>query len=149
HELGRLFEPFFSTKRVRDQSGTGLGLAIVHGVVKEHDGFIDVTSTRGGGTTFTLYLPLSAETLLRMESERSPRGSARILFVDDESIQLRTGTRVLTHLGYTVDALESGREACELFRKAASLGTESPYDLVILDMLLNEPEDGLQVFEHI
>jgi len=149
HELGRVFEPFFSTKRMREQSGTGLGLAIVHGVVKEHDGFIDVTSTPGAGTTFTLYFPRTTEPLARAEPEPSPRGSARILFVDDERIQLRTGARVLTHLGYTVDTLESGRKARELFVEAAVHSTESPYDLVILDMLLNEDEDGLHVFEHI
>src|SRR5690606_39693421 len=49
---------FFSSKRVNQNSGTGLGLAIVHGVVKEHAGFVDVTSTPGVGTTFTLYFPI-------------------------------------------------------------------------------------------
>jgi len=59
-ELGRVFEPFFSGKRVGDRSGSGLGLAIVHGVAKEHDGFVDLTSTLGHGTTFTLYFPRAA-----------------------------------------------------------------------------------------
>jgi signal transduction histidine kinase/ActR/RegA family two-component response regulator len=149
HELGRVFEPFFSKKRVREQSGTGLGLAIVHGVIKEHEGFIDVTSTPSTGTTFTLYFPSSAEPLQRPEPEPAPRGSAKVLFVDDERIQLRTGARVLTHLGYKVDTLDSGQKAHELFSKAAEQGARSPYDLVILDMLLNEDEDGLQVFERI
>jgi CheY-like chemotaxis protein len=149
HELGRVFEPFFSKKRVREQSGTGLGLAIVHGVIKEHEGFIDVTSTPSTGTTFTLYFPSSAEPLQRPEPEPSPRGSAKVLFVDDERIQLRTGARVLTHLGYKVDTLDSGQKAHELFSKAAEQGARSPYDLVILDMLLNEDDDGLQVFERI
>ena len=57
NELGRIFEPFFSMKRAGDRSGTGLGLAIVHGVVKEHDGFVDVRSTLGAGTVFSLYFP--------------------------------------------------------------------------------------------
>ena len=149
HELGRVFEPFFSTKRMREQSGTGLGLAIVHGVVKEHEGFIDVTSAAGAGTTFTLYFPKTVEAFEPPESKPSPRGSARILFVDDERIQLRTGARVLTHLGYTVDTLDSGRKARQLFVEAAVRGARSPYDLVILDMLLDEDEDGLHVFEHI
>jgi DNA-binding LacI/PurR family transcriptional regulator/signal transduction histidine kinase/ActR/RegA family two-component response regulator len=149
HELGRVFEPFFSTKRVREQSGSGLGLAIVHGVVKEHDGFIDVVSVPGNGTTFALYFPTSGEPARRADSERAPRGNAKVLFVDDERIQLRTGARVLSHLGYEVHTLESGRSAHELFSRAAVRGAQSPYDLVILDMLLNEPEDGLQVLEHI
>jgi DNA-binding LacI/PurR family transcriptional regulator/signal transduction histidine kinase/ActR/RegA family two-component response regulator len=149
HELGRVFEPFFSTKRMRENSGSGLGLAIVHGVVKEHEGFIDLVSTPGAGTTFTLYFPRSAELEEQAEPQPSPRRSAKILFVDDERLQLRTGARVLTHLGYTVDTLDSGRRARELFAEVAGRGAPSPYDLVILDMLLNESEDGLDVLEHI
>ncbi|HWA77921.1 MAG TPA: ATP-binding protein [Polyangiaceae bacterium] len=148
-DLGRVFEPFFSRKRVRDQSGSGLGLAIVHGVVKEHDGFVDVHSALGSGTTFSLYFPLTASR--PRVSERPslpPPGRARILIVDDEPIQLRTGRRVLRHLGYEVDTLESGQKARELFERARR-NHESPYDLVILDMILNEHEDGLQVLEHI
>ena len=57
-EVGRVFEPFFTKKRVNETSGSGLGLAIVHGVVKEHEGFIDVVSAPGLGTTISLYLPL-------------------------------------------------------------------------------------------
>ena len=57
-DLGQVFEPFFTKKRAQEPSGSGLGLAIVHGVVKEHEGFIDVTSTPGVGTTISLYLPL-------------------------------------------------------------------------------------------
>src|SRR6185369_14671222 len=57
-EVGRVFEPFFSKKRVNEMSGSGLGLAIVHGVVKEHEGFVDVVSAPGVGTTITLYLPI-------------------------------------------------------------------------------------------
>ncbi len=56
--LSRVFEPFFSNKTLRDSSGSGLGLSIVHGVVKEHEGYIDVSSEHGRGTTFTLYFPL-------------------------------------------------------------------------------------------
>jgi DNA-binding LacI/PurR family transcriptional regulator/signal transduction histidine kinase len=59
--LGRVFEPFFTNKLLGETSGSGLGLAIVHGVVKEHEGFIDVTSIMGEGTTFRLYIPRAAE----------------------------------------------------------------------------------------
>jgi DNA-binding LacI/PurR family transcriptional regulator/signal transduction histidine kinase len=58
--IKRVFEPFFSNKTLRDSSGSGLGLSIVHGVVKEHEGYIDVSSERGHGTTFTLYFPLAS-----------------------------------------------------------------------------------------
>jgi DNA-binding LacI/PurR family transcriptional regulator/signal transduction histidine kinase/ActR/RegA family two-component response regulator len=146
-ELGRVFEPFFSKKRVGERSGSGLGLAIVHGVVKEHQGFVDVQSQVGLGTTFTLYLPMSEEAA---ESEPPPsavpRGTAKILIVDDDLVQLRTARRVLTHLGYEVATSSSGREALALLMQAPQAST-SGYDLLILDVLLNEDKDGLEVLE--
>lgn len=154
-EIGRLFEPFFSKKRLNDHSGSGLGLAIVHGVVKEHGGFIDVESAAGKGTTFTLYLPRSRtiEKAIVTISD-APHGNASILVVDDEPLQLRTCGRVLTHLGYSVVTLSSGRQAlAQLQAGIQSAGSahgesnQSPYDLVILDMLLNEEHDGLWVFD--
>ncbi len=145
-ELGRVFEPFFSRKRVGERSGSGLGLAIVHGVVKEHQGFVDVSSQVGVGTTFTLYLPISEEAAeAEPPPSAVPRGTARILMVDDDPVQLRTARRVLTHLGYEVTTLSSGREALELLRTGRS--SSSGYDLLILDMLLNEDKDGLEVLE--
>jgi signal transduction histidine kinase/CheY-like chemotaxis protein len=146
-ELARVFEPFFTKKRVGESSGSGLGLAIVHGVVKEHDGFIDVTSVPGTGTTFSLYLPLVPAVLAGREPRAVvPRRHAKILVVDDEMIQLQTCRRVLVHLGYEVDTMQSGLRACEVLSQAAPMG-QSPYDLLVLDMVLNEVLDGLQVFE--
>lgn len=149
-DLHRIFEPFFSRKRMVDHSGSGLGLAIVHGVIKEHDGYIDVASTPGAGTTFSLYIPRAELRMSTVAPRLAPptRGKGRILIVDDEPVQLRTGRRVLNRFGYQVDTLESGRLALERFHKAADLGA-SPYDLVILDMILNEDADGLECFEQI
>ena len=75
HELGQVFEPFFTKKRVKETSGSGLGLAIVHGVVKEHRGFIDIASTPGVGTSISLYLPAQVDGLERREARtgRAPR----------------------------------------------------------------------------
>jgi DNA-binding LacI/PurR family transcriptional regulator/signal transduction histidine kinase/ActR/RegA family two-component response regulator len=148
HELGQVFEPFFTKKRAKDNSGSGLGLAIVHGVVKEHEGFIDVTSTSGVGTTISLYFPLAAGEERGEPVTTAPGGNARILIVDDEPIQLRTGRRVLVRLGYQVETIESGRRAYELFSRAATSG-QSPFDLVIMDMVLSEATDGLHVIEQI
>jgi CheY-like chemotaxis protein len=100
------------------------------------------------GTTISLYLP-HVDGLERREQVLSaPGGSARILIVDDEPIQLRTGRRVLVRLGYQVEIVESGLRAYELFSRAAGSG-QSPFDLVIMDMLLGEVLDGLQVIEQI
>ena len=145
----RIFEPFFTKKRVGESCGSGLGLAIVHGVVKEHDGFIDVTSVPGTGTTFSLFLPLAnvvLETVAPLAV--APRRQAKILVVDDETIQLQTCRRVLVHLGYEVDTIQSGQRALEVFGQAAPTG-KSPYDLIIMDVVLGEALDGLQVFEQI
>ncbi|MGA2333602.1 MAG: PAS domain S-box protein, partial [Syntrophales bacterium] len=85
-DLGRIFEPFY-TKKVMGRSGTGLGLAVVWGTVKDHSGYIDVQSTEGKGTTFTLYFPVTREDLTKIEevvpqSTYLGRGE-HILVVDD------------------------------------------------------------------
>jgi DNA-binding LacI/PurR family transcriptional regulator/signal transduction histidine kinase/DNA-binding NarL/FixJ family response regulator len=148
HELGQVFEPFFSKKRAQETSGSGLGLSIVHGVVKEHEGFIDVTSKPDVGTTIVLYFPIVDGAERTARPAGAPRGSARILIVDDEAIQLRTGRRVLVRLGYDVEVMDSGLGAYELFSHAAAAG-QSPFDLVIMDVVLGETLDGVQIIEQI
>jgi signal transduction histidine kinase/ActR/RegA family two-component response regulator len=147
-EIERVFEPFFSRKPVGEQSGSGLGLAIVHGVAKEHEGFVDLASKPGQGTTFTLYFPLT-NLPSRVESvpPSAPRGPARILVIDDDPIQGRTARRVLKHLGYDVDVVESGARALEMLLGLES--SRSRYDLLLLDVMLNEELDGLQILRRI
>jgi len=156
--LARVFEPFFSSKRMRQTSGSGLGLAVVHGVVKEHDGYLDVTSRPGQGTSFALYFPrLDVALDTTHKTSSVPRGRAKLLVIDDDPTQLRTASRVLGQLGYEIDALRSGSAARERFasfaeQRAVALGRAacpSPYDLIIVDMALNEAEDGLGVIERI
>jgi signal transduction histidine kinase len=92
--LPRLFEPFFTTKRTGEQSGTGLGLAIVHSVVKEHEGFVDIVTAPGEGTKFMLYFPIaSARATSARPRALASRGTARILVVDDEPLQLHSARR--------------------------------------------------------
>jgi CheY-like chemotaxis protein len=131
----------------------------VHSVVKEHEGFVDVESSVGTGSRFILYFPRAAE--IPAFYAKAPAIShvpARILVVDDEPVQLRTAHRVLTHLGYHVDTLQSGQQAYDMFAQTEQVLRSqtgprpirnSPYDLIILDMLLNEEHDGLDIFERI
>jgi sigma-B regulation protein RsbU (phosphoserine phosphatase) len=159
HELDRLFEPFFTRKSRTDRKDSGLGLAIVHGVTKEHDGFVDVTSVVGVGSTVTLYLPRAVQTVGRsVLTSHAPRPCLRVLVVDDEPSQLRTARRVLARFGYSVDTTRSGEDAYRLFAQAAAshpaptdldAPRKSPYDVVVLDMILNESDDGVAVFERI
>ena len=151
----RIFEPFFSTKRLGESSGSGLGLAIVYSVIKEHRGYVDVTSALGHGSRFTLYFPRT-DSVPRARQSTNPvaSGSARILVVDDDLTQLRTANRVLSRYGYDVSTMTSGARAYELVAMEAaqpSLGRpgSSSYDLLIFDLALNEENDGLQVFNKI
>ena len=157
-EMGQVFEPFYSRKRLRNESGSGLGLAIVHGVVKEHGGYVDIQSEVGQGTTFFLYFPRAAAAVIptRARSSPAPLRHARILVVNDELVQLRTSRRILTSLGYAVETCGSGAEALAQIDAALSPcddqqapSTSGPYDLIILDMVLHEDRDGLEILDAI
>ncbi|MBV5318609.1 MAG: PAS domain S-box protein [Desulfobulbaceae bacterium] len=114
--LPHIFEPFFTTKETG--KGTGLGLATVYGIVKQNNGFINVYSEPGQGTTFKIYLPRhSAEAALASESDPAPlekRGDETILLVEDESGILAMTTIMLERLGYTVLPANSPGEALRL-----------------------------------
>jgi DNA-binding LacI/PurR family transcriptional regulator/signal transduction histidine kinase/ActR/RegA family two-component response regulator len=146
-DLGRVFEPFYSKKQLSESSGSGLGLAIVHGVVKEHDGFASVESTRGRGTTFTLYFPLVATRAPSVRAIPLVRaGTGRILVVDDDWVQLRTAARVLSHYGYEVTTAATSAEAHRAHEAATAKDGNPRFDLVVLDMILHEADDGLALF---
>ena len=151
-DLPRVFEPFFSKKRLDESSGSGLGLAIVHGVVKEHGGFVDVRSEIGKGTEFLLYFRPAHETITTTEEATSkPPPSARILIVDDDPVQLRTANRVLARQGHAVTAVNSGAKAYSVIMDGMGAGPneagQPPFDVVVIDMLLNEADDGLSIFQ--
>jgi len=126
--LERVFEPFYTTKPLG--SGTGLGLSVVHGIVKEHGGHIAVESAAGAGTTFTMLLPLAApgKVVAEAKVEQAPRGTGRILVVDDEPAVVRMAEKLLTRLGYDVVGQNSSVEALRLFREQPD-----QFDLVVTD----------------
>jgi signal transduction histidine kinase/ActR/RegA family two-component response regulator len=129
--LERIFEPFFTTKGSGE--GTGLGLAVVHGAIVGHGGHISVSSTMGQGTTFTILLP-RLDVVIAAYSDKTeewPKGSGRVLFVDDEEMLARWGEQLLTHLGYVVVAKTNPHEAMDLFRRQAD-----QFDLVVTDQTM-------------
>lgn len=114
--LGHLFEPFFTTKAIGE--GTGLGLATVYGIVKQNQGFINVYSEPGHGSTFKLYLPRYAEKAVHIQkdvpTQPAQLGHETILLVEDEPTILRLGRRMLESLGYTVMAADTPGGAIRL-----------------------------------
>ena len=136
------YEPFFSTKA----PGRGLGLAAVYGIMKNHDGHVEIHSGPGAGTRVSLYFPTTNQGLPSQdppETTALPRGSETILIVDDQSMIL-TATRMLfERLGYSVLTARHGREAIETaWRKGGDI------HLVILDMIMPEM-GGCEAFPHL
>ena len=117
--MAHIFEPFFTTKGVGE--GTGLGLATVYGAVKQNNGFIDVYSKLGKGTTFSIYLPRHrGETgLAKIEGELEPAllGHETILLVEDDLSILEMATASLQHLGYTVLPVSTPGEAIRMINE--------------------------------
>jgi two-component system cell cycle sensor histidine kinase/response regulator CckA len=142
-DLGRIFEPFYSKKEL-GRSGSGLGLAIVYGVVKDHNGYIDVSSKLNKGTTFIIYLPAidSSDKSQDMDAVVDIRGSERVLVVDDIEEQRDLAATVLSSLGYDVEMAASGSEAVA-YLKSHSV------DILILDMIMEPGYDGLDTFRDV
>ncbi len=147
--LARIFDPFFTTKTL--SRGTGLGLASVYGIIKNHQGMIDVESNPGRGTCFHIHLPRVAS---KEEGQIEPastdsflRGRETLLLVDDEPLVIQATEAMLTRLGYTLLTAESGRAALALFETE-----HGRIDLVILDMIMpdmsgSDTFDGLRAID--
>lgn len=114
--LEHIYEPFFTTKGIGE--GTGLGLATVYGIVKQNNGFINVYSEPGRGTTFTVYIPRHSDSSIYNLPETVamtlPRGQETILLAEDEPAILQMTCMLLESLGYTVLAAHSPAEAIRL-----------------------------------
>ena len=129
--IWRIFDPFFTTKSVDE--GTGLGLSVVYGIVKNHNGAINVYSEPDKGASFNVYLPRIIQTEgIKVDTDKPLiGGKERILFVDDEPPLVKLGTRMLSPLGYEVTGVKSSAEALDIFSK-----TPQSFDLIITDMTL-------------
>ncbi len=133
----RIFEPFFTTKEMG--RGTGLGLASVYGIVRSHNGMIDVQSEKGQGATFHIFLPASEKQVPKkteIQGEITP-GKETVLLVDDEAVILDVGKQMLKKLGYKVLLSQGGNEAVHLYET-----NREQIDLVILDMVMPKMSGG-------
>ena len=129
--LRRIFEPYFTTKKIGE--GTGMGLAVVHGIVQAHNGAIYVDSNVGLGTTFEVLFPRvdSNATKENNTDQSLIGGNERILFVDDEEALVEVTQHILQELGYSVCAKTSSLDALDEFTENAG-----KYDLVISDQTM-------------
>jgi len=141
--MDRIFEPFFTTKGLA--RGSGLGLPSVYGIIKGHQGYIEVESEPGHGATFSIFLPATAEVI--QEAEEAPgkflTGRETVLLVDDDEMVLETGDEILTRLGYRVIPALNGSEAIRLFKEHPG-----QINVVLLDMVMPEIGGG-EVFDRI
>ena len=141
--MQRIFEPFFTTKAIG--TGTGLGLASAFGIIKNHNGYIDVHSRPGNGAVFTIFLPATEEKVRITEKkvvELAP-GNETILLVDDEKAILSACAVMLEKLGYKVIMARGGNEAIEVYQKR-----QAQIDLVILDIIMPDLSGG-DVFDRL
>ncbi len=128
----RVFEPFFTTRSQGE--GTGLGLSVVHGIVTEMSGTIGIYAVEGQGTTFNIFLPLYLKEDIPesvSQDKTIERGRERILFVDDEILQVNMAKDILGFLGYNITATTDSNEALNIF-------SSSPdhFDLLITDVTM-------------
>jgi len=126
----RCLEPFFSTKGKR---GTGLGLAMVYGVLKRHEGTIDIQTEPGKGTTFQLKFPIRASLQKNSDENSSkPVTPLRILCIDDEPLLRELIKEILEREGHSIEVSDSGQSGVDQFRHAREHGR--PFDVVITDL---------------
>ncbi len=130
--LKRIFDPFFTTK----QKGHGLGLATCYAIVQKHEGYIDVESVMGKGSTFHVFLPASQLGAVQADSPKavSHKGNGRILIMDDEPSIREIFGHFLKSMGYTVLEAKDGEEALRICAEAASKGT--PIDGAFFDLTI-------------
>jgi two-component system cell cycle sensor histidine kinase/response regulator CckA len=140
--VDKIFEPFFTTKEVG--KGTGLGLAIVYGIVRQHNGYINVYSEPGKGTVFNIYLPLiasKAENEGVVVHEEPVGGSETILLAEDDEIALDLIKEILEKYGYRVITAMDGDDALHIFQERAV-----DIDLAIFDVIMPK-KSGTVIYE--
>lgn len=143
-DLERIFEPFY-TKKAMGRSGTGLGMSVVWGTLRDHEGYIDIQTEEGRGTTFQLFFPVTRQEKQISETvyidDYLGRGES-ILVVDDSPEQRALASRMLQRLRYDVSTASSGENALSAIQEAR-------YNLVVLDMIMPPGWDGLETYQAI
>jgi two-component system, cell cycle sensor histidine kinase and response regulator CckA len=144
--LPKIFDPYFSTKRMGRQKGMGLGLSVCFSIIRNHGGHISVDSKKGTGTTFHLFLPALKkaphvhEPVIVQPQDVSSR---RLLFMDDDENIREVFKEMMGYLGYEAECASNGEEAVEIFRRANESGRA--FDVVILNLTVKDGMGGDKV----
>jgi len=130
--IQKIFDPYFTTR----EEGSGLGLSVSYSIVKKHGGNILVSSVKGTGTEFNIYLPATSGEIVENEIAVEPEVpfNGKILLMDDDDMILKVGSRMLKALEFEVVVAKDGEQAIELYMEA--LKTENPIDIVIMDLTI-------------
>ncbi|MBC8095545.1 MAG: response regulator [Akkermansiaceae bacterium] len=141
--MARIFEPFFTTKEAG--KGTGLGLATVYGIVKQHQGWVEVASEYGKGTLFSIFFPATSETAMitrktELLTAEVRGGSETILIVEDEPSVLAMGKVILQDCGYRVLEASCGVEALNVWRQH-----QDSINLLLTDMIMPHGISGMDL----
>jgi PAS domain S-box-containing protein len=141
--LSKIFDPYFTSKR----KGSGLGLTVAYSIIQKHNGYIDVKSKLGVGTTFFICLPASEHSIAIKDKEidKISKGTGRMLLMDDEEMVRDVAGEMLRHMGYSVEFAKNGVEAIELYKIAKESG--EPFDAVILDLTVPGGMGGKEAIE--
>jgi len=141
-DIEHIFEPFYTRKKM-GRSGTGLGLAVVYGIVQDLGGEVDVKTSVGEGTSFSVFLPATEEAQRpKPQGTDDIRGAELVLVVDDVKEQRDLAVRLLSGLGYEASAVSSGQEALDYLRTKQA-------DILVLDMIMGDDLDGLDTYRQI
>jgi nitrogen-specific signal transduction histidine kinase/ActR/RegA family two-component response regulator len=145
--LAHIFEPFFTTKEIG--KGTGLGLATVYGIVKQHDGWLEVASEPNQGTTFDLFFPAGKEMAAAVKEQSTPTtpvtgGTETILIVEDEPLLREMARTILQNCGYQILEASSGKDALDVWNRHAG-----HINLLLTDMVMPEGISGAELAERL
>lgn len=138
--IDKIFDPFFTTKK----TGNGLGLSTSYSIIKKHNGYLEVESTPGIGTTFYVFLPASIQPMevQKVDNEVVISDEIKILLMDDEETIRNVSGEMLTYFGYQVSLARDGQEAIKLYREAKEKG--EAFDVVIMDLTIPGGLGGME-----